>query len=253
MKSLLQMTQCFTITLDEKRVAKAIQVDGYDKLCSALHALELHPRTPVLVVVGGASKLNDDDFSRLQLLFEQVLAPLAESLNMTVIDGGTDAGVMKLIGHARQDINGTFPLVGVVPIELANFPENPYDLAPDSATLEANHTHFLFVPGAAWGDESPWIAKVASVLAEEEPSIAILANGGEISWTDAQQNVEANRPVIVVEGSGRTADILAQALQGQIIDDRAQGLLDSKLLQSIEMANDFQDISQTLRQIIDES
>jgi hypothetical protein len=77
-----------------------------------------------------------------------------------------------------------------------------------------------------------------------------LANGGEITWLDAQQNIQADRPVIVVEGSGRTADILAHALDGDIMDARAQELLDSKLLRSIDMASDFQIISNQLQQIL---
>jgi hypothetical protein len=132
MKSLLQMIRRFTLTLDEGHVAQAIQVDADEDLLVAVDILGLQAPSPVLVIVGGASKLSQRDFMRLQSLFAQVLAPLAQSLNMTVVDGGTDAGVMKLIGQARKDIGGTFPLVGVAPIGLADFPGPPVTLAPDS-------------------------------------------------------------------------------------------------------------------------
>lgn len=251
MQTLLHMIKRFTLTFEKGHVAQGVQIEDFADLDRALDVLSLCSPCPVLVIVGGASKLSDRDFSRLQSLFVQVLAPLAEALNMTVVDGGTDAGVMKLIGQARKSIKGTFPLVGVAPIGLANFSGNPCPLADDSSPLEPNHTHFMLIPGAQWGSESPWIAKLATALAVDEPSIAILANGGEITWMDAQQNVQADRPVIVVEGSGRTADILAQALHGDIHDDRAREILDSKLLQSIEMAEDFQDISRILRRILE--
>lgn len=250
MNALLQMIRRFTLTVNEGHVVQAIQVDADEDLSVAVDMLGLPSPSPVLVIVGGASKLSREDFSRLQLLFAQVLAPLAQSLHMTVVDGGTDAGVMKLIGQARKNIGGTFPLVGVAPIGLADFPGTPFNLATDSSPLEGNHTHFILVPGADWGCESPWIAKLATVVAKDEPSIAILANGGEITWLDAQQNVKADRPVIVVEGSGRTADILAHALDGDIVDARAQELLDSKLLRSIDMAGDFQMISEQLQHIL---
>lgn len=251
MQRLLQMTNRFKLTLAEGQRVEAIQVDACDELDTALAEIGLTAPYSVLVIVGGASKLNEDDFARLQSLFVQVLAPLAQSLNMMVIDGGTDAGVMRLMGQARKSIGGTFPLVGVVPTGLADFPENKAPLSKDASSLEPNHTHFILIPGLSWGSESPWIARVATVLSANKPSIAILANGGEISWRDAQQNVQADRPVIVVEGSGRTADILAQALHGTIMDDRAQQLVDSRLLQSIEMAEDFQDIDRALRQILE--
>lgn len=243
------MNRRFTLNLDSGHVVHAIQVDVDEDLPRAVDMLGLPASSPVLVIVGGASKLSTEDFARLRSLFAQVLAPLAQHLNMTVIDGGTDAGVMKLIGQARKDINGTFPLVGVAPLGLADFPGTPFNLATDSSPLEDNHTHFILVPGADWGCESPWIAKLATVLAKDKPSIAILANGGEITWLDAQQNVQADRPVIVVEGSGRTADILADALDGNITDTRAQELLETNLLQSIDMADDFGDIAQQLQQL----
>ncbi len=250
MKSLPQMIRRFTLNLDVGHIAEAIQIDADEDLRVAADMLGLQSPSPVLVIVGGASKLSQRDFERLQSLFAQVLAPLAQRLNMTVVDGGTDAGVMKLIGQARHKMRATFPLIGVVPIGLADFPGTPFNLATDSSPLEANHTHFILIPGSDWGCESPWIAKLASVVAKDEPSVAILANGGEITWLDAQQNIKADRPVIVVEGSGRTADILAHALDGDIVDARAQELLDSKLLRSIDMASDFQVIATQLQQIL---
>jgi hypothetical protein len=244
------MSRRFTLDLAGGHSATAVQVDHHKDLQPAFDVLGLQPSSPVLVVVGGASKLGEEDFKRLQLLFECVLAPLAEDLKMIVIDGGTDAGVMKLIGEARRDIGGTFPLLGVAPVGLAEFPLTPFDLAADACPLEPNHTHFILIPGADWGNESPWIAKIATALANDQPSIAILANGGEITWKDAQQNVEARRPVIVVAGSGRTADVLAHSLNGEITDERARELLKSNLLRSIDMAEDFHTISQTLHQIL---
>lgn len=244
------MTKSFELAFSEDRTAQAVYIANMVSVEEILAELHVSLNQPVLVIVGGASKLCEKDYARLQSFFLEVVAPLAESLNMAVVDGGTDAGVMRLMGKARYALNASFPLIGVVPVGLMNFPDNPCPIASDAALPEPNHTHFILIAGNHWGDESPWIAKVASAIASDRPSIAILANGGEITWTDAQQNIAAARPVIVVEGSGRTADILAQALHGDILDKRAEPLVDSHLLRSIEMADEFDDIEQILRSIL---
>lgn len=212
-----------------------ISADETVELSDALTQAIGGQKRPTLVLVGGASKLTDEDLQRVQAVFTHVLAPLAEEFRLNVVDGGTDAGVMRLMGNARRAIAGTFPLIGVAPIGLVNLPNQP---APceDAADLEPNHTHCLLVPGNQWGDESPWIAEVATVLAADHASVVVLINGGSITWVDAQANVDAHRPVIVLAGSGRAADVLAQAIAGQVVDDeRAQPLVESGLLSSVEL------------------
>ncbi|MEO1294326.1 MAG: hypothetical protein AAFW75_00710, partial [Cyanobacteria bacterium J06636_16] len=56
------------------------------------------------MIVGGASGLDTDRQVQLESLFNRVLAPLAEELQLYVVDGGTDAGVMRLMGQARTTI-----------------------------------------------------------------------------------------------------------------------------------------------------
>jgi len=65
------------------------------------------------------------------------------------------------------------------------------------------------VPGENWGDESRWLSRVAQTLAEDRPTVTILINGGEIALRDVQHSVDAHRPVLVLEGSGRAAEDLA--------------------------------------------
>jgi hypothetical protein len=54
-----------------------------------------------VVIGGGASLISEEDLQRLQRLFSKVLAPLAQELGVIVADGGTDAGVMRLMGQRR--------------------------------------------------------------------------------------------------------------------------------------------------------
>jgi len=200
----------FKLSLPTGRVAQAVAVDDRAGLQDAIAALGLQGSRPVLVIVGGAGNLEPDDYARLENLFEESLAPLAEELGMVVVDGGTDVGVMQLMGRARAKLGATFPLVGVMPFEKARIPQNP---SPQAKALEPNHTHFILVPGSEWGDESPWIAGVATALSGKSPSATILLNGGNASIVDVRASIADCRPVVVIAGTGRLADELATAIR----------------------------------------
>jgi SLOG in TRPM, prokaryote len=152
-----------------------------------------------------------------------------------VVDGGTDAGVMRLMGRARAETGAAFPLVGVAAAGTISLPGVPPP-RPDAAPLEPNHTHFVLVPGSTWGDEARWLARVASALAAGAPSVTVLVDGGETAWEDAAVSVEAGRPVIAVSGSGRAADTLVGAIRGEASDGRARELAISGLLRAADLS-----------------
>jgi hypothetical protein len=198
--------------------------------------------------VGGASKVSEADLSRLRLLFVKVLAPLAEELGASVVDGGTDVGVMQMMGQARAETAATFPLIGVTPVGKVALP----DRIPSSSkvtALEPHHTHFVLIPGSNWGDESPWLARVASVLASGAPSVTVLVNGGEIAWKDVSENLKANRRLLVIAGSGRLADTLAADLRGEATDVRARELVASGLAQAIDLTESFDSLTRLLNEM----
>lgn len=221
------------ISFSNGLVAEVIRLETPTELTSGLQQLGLKGQHPVLVLIGGASKLSEADFHRLQKLFTEVLAPLAQRWQAVVIDGGTDAGVMRLMGQARSAIGASFPLVGVTPLGLAILPAKVAK-TQEAAPLEPHHTHFILIPGSTWGDESSWIAKIASAIADEA-SVTVLINGGEITWKDASQSVKADRSIIVIAGTGRTADVLAAALYGASADERAEPLVASGLVRAIDL------------------
>jgi hypothetical protein len=201
--------QSFSIELGNGVHARAVRLRTLHELNDAGELLGLGP-APVLVVVGGASKMDPEDIERVRGLFTDVLAPLAERLGATVVDGGTDAGVMHLTGTARSAGSHSFPLVGVVVDVLADYGG---EVAADAHALEPHHTHFVLVPGSEWGQEAGWLARVASAIAAGRRSATVLANGGEISWSDVRLSLDAGRPVVALGGSGRTADALAAAVE----------------------------------------
>jgi len=205
------MQSSFTVNFANGGVAQAIKISAEDDLAIAFAEMGLQDKRPVLVAIGGASLISEADFARLQRLFVEVLAPLAKELGCYVVDGGTDAGIMKLMGKARQLNGSVFPLIGVAPIGLVQLPD-AVNLSTESAPLEPNHTHFFFISGNNWGDESPWLAHIASLLAGDYPSVTVLINGGAIALVDAKESTKVDRPIIAIAGSGRLADEIAKAI-----------------------------------------
>src|SRR5438552_7998438 len=153
------MEKPFKYTFLNKRTAKVIRLHYVEELPFALQELGIqHPR-PTLVLIGGASGIDSDELAHLHRLFIEVLAPLAEAYDVAVVDGGTDVGVMQLIGQAHYEIDAKFPLIGVAAIGTIALSENALD-RPDNELLEPHHSHFVLIPGASWGNESHWIAEI---------------------------------------------------------------------------------------------
>ena len=188
------------------RRARAARVRDVRDLEPAVTALGLERGRPALVIVGGADDLPDAE--GLGPLFAEVAA-LAERLGASVVDGGTDAGIMRLAGEARAAARATFALVGVAAEGTVVVPGAPE--GGEAAPLEPNHSHFVLVPGSEWGDEVPWLGRVAETLAGMAPTATLLVDGGDVARRDVEASLEAGRAVVVVSGSGRAADELAAA------------------------------------------
>jgi len=244
-----EVEEPFSISFPTGSSSSAIRVNQPAELPNALRKLGLHHSCPVLVVVGGAGKLTDDEMTRLRPLFVEVLAPLAEALGACVADGGTYSGVMHLMGQARTETQASFPLVGVAATGTVALPDTPLP-RPDATPLEPNHTHFVLVPGSEWGDDSPWLPRVVSVLAKGAPSVTVVINGGENTWKDVSESVEAGRRVIAVAGSGRAADMLVGALRGETVDERGKELVASGLVQAVDVAANPGRLSEMVKQTL---
>jgi sulfur carrier protein ThiS len=128
----------------------------------------------------------------------EVLADLAGAAvreRLTVVTGGTDAGVFSLFGAAMAE--PTAPLVGVAP------------RGRDGVPLEPHHTHVVLVDGDAWGDETPALLALAEALARLGPSVAVICGGGPVTRAELAGHQRAGRPIVAVAGSGGVADELA--------------------------------------------
>jgi hypothetical protein len=241
--------QSFRLDLPDGEGAWAIRVRRSLDLRAALAALGLSRPRPALALAGGADGMSAEECDRLRPLFVDVLAPAVARLGASVVDGGTATGVMALMGEARAAMKAKFSLVGVAAIGTITFPGAAYP-PPGSAQLEAHHSHFVLVPGAAWGDEVGWIADVTGILAAEAPSVTLLIGGGRIAYDDVAASVTANRPVIALRGSGGTADELATALDGAQQNQRVRQMLGSGLIQALDPFRDPAALADRLQQYL---
>ena len=174
---------------------------------------------------------------RLSSLFSHALLPVVVSRQAVVVDGGTDSGVMQLLGQARAAAEASFPLVGVAAEKKVILPGDGAEPG-DRVPLERNHSHFVLVPGLSWGDESPWLSWVATEIAGTAPSATVLINGGEIAFQDVTHSLEAHRPVLVVAGTGRTADRIAAAIHDPHSDEQAAQVAGSPLVTAVPWTED---------------
>ena len=184
---------------------------------------------PVVVLVGGASGMSPAYAATASALFDAALVPALRKTGAGLVDGGTNAGVMALAGSARSRVSLGGIHIGVIASgPLADI--GGEDRSSDPVTIEPHHSHVLVVPGADWGDESPWLSRVATVLSDGQPSVTLLVNGGEIAYDDMELSLEAGRPAIVIAGTGRTADDIAASPPAT---PRARALARSPLVQVI--------------------
>lgn len=193
------------VHLKRGKSSPTIRISNRKQIQPALTELKIPKSKNVIVLIGGASGIGFlDTFAMRKAI--RIVAKVAQKNKAILIDGGTQAGIMQEIGKQRKRNHFTFPLVGVVFDKLLK-QEEPKKI------LDPNHTHFILIPGDDWGDESAWIAKIATVMAGKKKSITILINGGKISAQDVKHSKKEKRPVFVMRGTGRLADEITSSLQ----------------------------------------
>jgi SLOG in TRPM, prokaryote len=223
-----------TFAIDDTNGPQYARVYQRGDLLTALRTLALSSGRPVLVSVGGAGGMTPEHLDAMATLMRERIVPVLDRWGAAVVDGGTDAGVMQVIGQARNAAGASFPLIGVAATGTVTV-SDAAGPAADAAALEPHHTHAVLVPGNSWGDESPWLSEVATLLAGEYPSATLVINGGEITYEDISHSLAASRPVIVVAGTGRTADAIAAAAAGERHNVRATQLAASPLVDIVQL------------------
>lgn len=200
--------------------AHPLQRWSEDQFLATEEIVDTYRRAPrmALAAFGGAAGLHNLLQPVLADLFQHGVVSAVAANGGMIIDGGTDSGVMRLVGRAVSFDWQPSPIrvVGVAPRGQVLLPDDAVedevaDVA-DLYDLQENHTDFILPPTSQWGAETSTMMAMLQQLQERIPVIAVLANGGAISKHEVLYAVRLGIPVVVVDGSGRLADQLARAV-----------------------------------------
>jgi hypothetical protein len=177
-----------------------------------INTLGLKSPQAIIMLSGGASRLEDELKPRLTQLFSRGIARVALNTEALVIDGGTQSGVMEMMGQGVADRERQTSLLGIAPAGLVTYPDKGTVQA--GTPLDPNHSHFVLVDSDEWGGETETMYDLAASLAQEDvPVVTVLVNGGSISKQEVLRSVREGWPVVVLAGSGRLADEIATLWQ----------------------------------------
>ena len=228
------MPQLQTHPLPDGRTLKLLQAEVGDAPADWVTALGLGAPVAVVVVAGGDDALPDTLRPRVtQLLARGLLRTLndladqpAGQASACCLLRASGSGVPALLGQAAADSGGSVHVLGVGPAARLSVPGTP---AVGTEPTVAGLSHLLCTPGAAWGDELAAKFNLAQALAapgnrsatQAAPQpLVLLIGGGADAVTEVLLAVRRGWPVLLVEGSGGTADALARQLaQGQADGD----------------------------------
>ncbi|MGY1842677.1 DUF4231 domain-containing protein [Modestobacter sp. SYSU DS0875] len=179
----------------------------------ALEALSLSEPRAVLVLIGGAGDLSEAHAAAVRVLLDRGVLPAARSAGALVISGGTSSGVMQLIGEVSLGWPGV-ELLGVAPRRQVRHVMEAVEDDDGRVVLDPNHHKFVLTAGETWGSETNVLLALAKELtAEREQGVVLLANGGDVSRSEAAAFMAAGWPVLALAGTGRAADQLTSAVQ----------------------------------------
>uniref|UniRef100_A0A8B9VTT1 Transient receptor potential cation channel subfamily M member 2 n=1 Tax=Anas zonorhyncha TaxID=75864 RepID=A0A8B9VTT1_9AVES len=197
----------------------------------------------LLISVTGGAK-NFIMKPRLKNIFRQGLVKVAQTTGAWIITGGSHAGVMKQVGEAVRDfiLNCSYKEAEIVTIGIATwgtvynrdslicpmggFPAE-YVLDEENqgslSCLDSNHSHFILVDDGThgrYGVEIPLRTRLEKFISEQTkvkggvaikiPIVCVVLEGGPGTLDTIYNAITNGTPCVVVEGSGRVADVIAQ-------------------------------------------
>uniref|UniRef100_A0A8C1TMH0 Transient receptor potential cation channel subfamily M member 2 n=1 Tax=Cyprinus carpio TaxID=7962 RepID=A0A8C1TMH0_CYPCA len=201
-------------------------------------------RSPNLLisVTGGAKNFYMK--THLKDKFRRGLIKVAQTTGAWILTGGTHAGVMKHVGMAVRDytlssglMEGQIVVIGVAPWGVIHnrhtlvHPEGcfPAYYALDEqgqgrlSCLDINHTHFLLVDDGThghYGVEIELRARLEKLISQQTlgsresgvtiPVVCVVLDGGPGTLNTIYNAMLKHTPCVVLEGSGRLADVIAQ-------------------------------------------
>ncbi|XP_075399456.1 transient receptor potential cation channel subfamily M member 2 isoform X2 [Tenrec ecaudatus] len=196
----------------------------------------------LISVTGGAKNFKLK--LRLKNIFRRGLVKVAQTTGAWIITGGTHAGVMKQVGEAVRDFSlsssykeGDVITIGVATWgtihnreslvhPLGGFPAE-YFLDKEGqgslTCLDSNHSHFILVDDGThgqYGVEIPLRTRLEKFISEQTkerggvaikiPIVCVVLEGGPGTLNTIYNAIANSTPCVIVAGSGRVADVIAQ-------------------------------------------
>ncbi|XP_022086912.1 transient receptor potential cation channel subfamily M member 3-like isoform X2 [Acanthaster planci] len=248
------------------------------------------PLPKLLIEVTGGAK----DFvlqPKLRRVFRKGIVKVAESTDAWILTGGTNTGVMKHVGKAlrehtlrsRHKINA----IGVVSWGIVDGNTELEDkrnrqharvkhyrmtssLESSGASLDPNHTHFILVDNGTvgkYGVEITLRSSLEKLVSNHKmdpasdcgiPAVCLVLEGGLNTIRVVLENITKDPiiPVVIAEGSGRGADLIAYAYaksdaEGALMPDHKEKLK-AKIAQTFPSNQDkheslFEDLEQVMK------
>eukprot|EP00058_Branchiostoma_floridae_P019590 XP_002605080.1 hypothetical protein BRAFLDRAFT_124141 [Branchiostoma floridae] len=207
---------------------------------------QLEPPNLLISVTGGAKKFLLKE--RLKNIFKIGLVKASQSTGAWIITGGMNEGVMKYVGEAIRDgvnsiAGGEQRKMYAIGIATWGTVDNRESLKGEAdsglfpamyhaealkhgqnmAPLDLNHTHFILVDDGTTGKFSGADITVRTRLEEyimeqmtgeglkdlKIPVVLLVVEGGPGTLKNTKEAVEKKIPAVIIDGSGRAADVIA--------------------------------------------
>ena len=229
------------------RVERIVFPNGNPALCvkapedvevrSIIAALELTAPRALLILNGATAELETQVSEYLEGLSADLARTVIEE-RITVITGGTNAGIFALFGRALHRAGRlTAPCLGVSAGGCVEVSE-----------LEPHHSHFVLVETDEWERATPIMYKLAAMLADDCPSLAVFAGGGTVTLTEMEENVRQNREMIFIAGSqGSTDDVVKAYLGAPAKDERVAHITQDGRVSILKITQPPEDLTAIIR------
>ena len=203
--------------------ARVLQISQDTRMDDVVDALELPTPRAVVVLNGGTARMEPGLEAQVARILQEGLARFVVEEQVTVITGGTDAGIFHLLGEGFGKFGPPAACIGVAVAGLVTWIDDATAREPadDRVPLEPHHSHFVLVEGREWGDETKAMYALVDRMARDCPSMALFAGGGELVAREMQANLAQQRAMILLAGSGRMTDAVLSSARG--IQQRMSG------------------------------
>src|ERR1700758_3284242 len=120
------------IVFPNNNAAKLVAASRDTPMAGLIESLEISAPKNLILLIDGADELDQKLTSRLTQLFSRGIARAAADAEALIIDGGTQAGVMQIMGQSIVDRGRKNSLLGVAPAGKVTYPGGPTVAGDDS-------------------------------------------------------------------------------------------------------------------------